>query len=314
MKQDLKELSIAVVGCGRMGRTRAERIGQLGGKVAFAIDPDPEAAAELGAERVAQVEELNPDHVDAVFLCTPPDARSSHVLELLSSGVPVFFEKPLARNAAEAEAWVRACPEGTVTGVGYQNRSRRSVIDACAAAREEGLVALVGHWACGQYARDWWKDPARSGGPLNEQMTHLVDLARAAAGEIEQVSALGAAAEQAPGSATDAAVAVRFESGVVGTLAYSCRASAKGIGLRLVTPSATHLLEGWDFRGPQSSGDEDPFVTETETFLRAVLDPAAPRPAVSVHEALRTQLAVDAIARSMAENRPSRPAASVAFR
>ncbi|MCA8948096.1 MAG: Gfo/Idh/MocA family oxidoreductase [Planctomycetes bacterium] len=305
------DLRIAIFGCGRMGKTRARCIEQLGGRIAFAYDVDPGAARTLGGgARVLDAPgDLDLDALDALFVCTPPGDRGTVELAALRHGHAVFVEKPLAVDLDAARPWVEAAAAGAgVTAVGYMNRYRSAVERALAVVRDEPPLLLCGVWASGKYARDWWLDPARSGGPLNEQMSHLLDLLRALGGEIATVAAAGPTSD--PRTATDAAVALTFAGDHAGTIAYSCRAETKGIGLRVVTPSRTVQLEGWDFRDAATPDDEDPFLAETAAFLAAAASKAAPHPRSEIADAARTQAVADAVAEALRSGRrvaPSTP-------
>ena len=296
---------IALIGCGRMGRVRAEALRALGESVALAYDPDDDAVRSSAPEARAlrDPRELEGEALDALFVCTPPGARGEAELACVRRGVPTFLEKPLAVDEEGARAWMDARGStSTLVAVGYMNRYRTSVLAARDKVRDEGLVAASGTWTCGPYARDWWRDPELSGGPLNEQMTHLVDLLRFVGGEVELVSTIGRADDSEPATASEAAIALRFEGGAVGTLAYSCEAKEKGIGLRLVTRQRPFALEGWDFQDPTApAADEDVFLAETRGFLALASGQARPDGLVDLDDAARTHRVVAAIRRSLAQ-------------
>jgi myo-inositol 2-dehydrogenase/D-chiro-inositol 1-dehydrogenase len=246
--------------------------------------------------------EVDWSEFDAAFVCVPPGARGIE-LAAVGAGVPVLVEKPLGLSAQDARALARAATlNGTRTAVGYMNRYRPAVREARRRLRAEPAFALTCHWVVGEYAKPWWRDPAGSGGPLNEQATHLVDLCRFLMGEIESVFAMSRGGERDPGRADALAVALRFASGVCGTLLYSCLAGAKHIGLEAFTPSGSQRLEGWDFRAPGTPPAADPnavFLAETAAFLGGDGDVLS-----DVRDALATQLVVDAIKASVRSGEP----------
>lgn len=298
------DLRIALLGCGRMGRTRAAAVEQLGGHLEWIYDPDRLAAKELAgttARVLEQSSELATEDVDALFVCTPPGTHGPVERACLARGVPVLIEKPLGVDFASAQRWVLARGEArTITSVGYMNRHRPSLVAARATIQNEGLIGLSGLWACGRYARDWWSDASLSGGPLNEQMTHLVDLMRWLAGEVDVVSSLGAGSQVDPETASETAIALRFKSGALGTLLYSCGTQEKGIGLRVVTRKRTIRLEGWDFQdSKQPPSEVDVFLTETRRFLDAVRTRTPSPELVDIEDVLQTQAVVDAIKQSL---------------
>lgn len=297
----IQDLSLALFGCGRMGCIRADLINQLGGRIAFAYDVDRSAAEKFQAsgrcsELLPTPDALDLSAIDALFVCTPPGSRGAVEVQAMRHGIGLFIEKPLAIDLRAAQLWAEAARVGnSVTSVGYMNRYRSSLERAKTIAQREGIVGLCAFWAGSEYRRTWWQDPNMSGGPINEQMTHLVDMLRAVGGDIHAVASVGAYPSVSPDNATDAAVALSFRGGFVGTITYSCRARHKGIGLTLLTPERTVKLEGWDFRDDETPNGEDPFLPETAAFLDAVAGSTSPRPRVDIAEAARTQRVVDAI-------------------
>jgi myo-inositol 2-dehydrogenase/D-chiro-inositol 1-dehydrogenase len=148
---------------------------------------------------------------------------------------------------------------------------------------------------------------------VNEQATHLVDLARYLVGEVRQVQAVVSEHPERPGMAGSAAVTLEFDHGVLGSLFYSCRATAKEIGFRVFTADGAVRLDGWDLvradadAAPGSSAPPadryQVFHDETAAFLAAVA--GGPRGGIrcDLEDAVRTQQVVDAIHRAAASRR-----------
>jgi predicted dehydrogenase len=219
-----------------------------------------------------------------------------------------LVEKPIGLSAQGGEeilAIEQSLNSKAINAVGYMNRYRPSVLELRRRLATATPVALHGTWVCGPYARDWWIDPKRSGGPLNEQATHLVDLFRFLGGEIIEVSGMCEEPAQTGGGSAYAG-AFRFESGVLGTLTYSCRAREKSIRLEAVTADKTHHLEGWDFRLEGVAPSTDPnaaFLAETEAFFTAVRTGNPASVLADLSEAVRTQRVVDALRESALSRR-----------
>lgn len=312
----MPELNVAVLGCGRMGRERARCVRALGARVSAFFDPDKERgtalAQEYGAIAVASQEELPWSRLDAVFFCTPPNCREQQAMAALREGVPFFAEKPvgLSKGAAgEVEAALLQRP--VLNAVGYMNRCRASILYARSALASCRLLGLAGFWVCKKYNVPWWLDDSASGGPLNEQATHLFDLCRFLAGEIDSVDAIAAQGSNVSAQALGSASTIRFASGSTGTLFYSCEARDKDIGLHLFTDCGSLYLEGWDFHlaastiegtKPLPAETEDIFLKETAQFLQAVQSGRQEEIPCSWRDAMRTQAAVDAARQSMSEH------------
>ena len=264
---------VAIVGCGRMGATRARACAALGVEVALLIDADPAAAEALAAEcagsRVlGQAQPGAFTGLDAVFVCAPPGARADATTAVIADEVPTFFEKPVGVSAGQAAPTAEALDRRSIrNAVGFHNRYRRSVRDARAELQADRPFAVVAHWVGPAYAKSWWLDESVSGGPINDQAIHLVDLCRYIVGEIADVSVQTRVAETG-GKLDTVGVALRFLNDACGVLLYSHLASTKQISLDAFTPSTTVSLEGWEFRRAQpDQDDEDVFVEETAAFL-----------------------------------------------
>ena len=306
---DFEGLRIAIVGCGKMGREHARAVTALGARVVTVCDPIAEsaralAAAHDGCTGVADPGGLDWRALDAIFICTPPVARGPLELAAIEAGVPFFVEKPIGLSAEHVAPILRALDRRPVIhSVGYMNRYRSSVRRARDHAAD-GAVAMSAAWIGKVYRLDWWLRADHSGGPLNEQGTHLVDLGRHLLGEVVEVAALSTQAPTDPATGSVAA-SLRFASGACGTLLYSCCASDKLIGVELYTRSRVVRLRDWELRlEGEPAPEEDVFVAQAAAFLTAVRA-GSPRTIRSTfQDALRTQLVVDALGRAIATGRP----------
>lgn len=305
----MSSLRVAIIGCGRMGTQHARVAARLGHRVAVVCDTDPARASLLAQTHphctaVADPGEIRWSALDAGFVCTPPFARGLAELMAAQAGVPLFLEKPIGLSASQCLPALRLIrASGTITSVGYMNRYRGSVQRVRDFLETEPALGFVGHWVGPAYRVSWWADPALSGGQLNEQCTHLIDLARYLVGEITEV---GAFAQRSPeDEARNAAVSVllRFQNGALGTVLCGCSAREKQIGCRIFTPRGQLTLEGWDFRLapivqlgdlPGAAGEEDVFFAETSAFLAAVQSGDARAIRCDLADAMRTQRVVDA--------------------
>lgn len=269
--------AVAIIGCGRMGRERAVQLRRLGATIALLVDESLEHARLLAADipgaRVAtSLDDAGTRGLDALFVCTPPGSRRASVAAAAKNGLALFVEKPIATTLEDA-AWMRdtTASAGIVTAVGYMNRYRRGVFQARRLAASSQVLGINCHWTCKPYSVPWWRQADQSGGPVNEQATHLVDLCRYVGGEIGHSQSYVSDNEETAGAL------FHFRSGALGTLLYSCGAPEKDIGLSVFTRDGAMHLDGWEFRltdntgstAEQSSAD-DPFAAETRTFISAL--------------------------------------------
>jgi predicted dehydrogenase len=293
-----------------MGQIRALASRDLGAAVVVVCDLDGDRAHKLaekvGARSVVDIAEVHLEELDALFLCTPPSVREIGA-KAIKCGVHLLVEKPLGVSTRACEPLIQALDSHPViTAVGYMNRYRPGVSQVRASLAKETPIGITINWFGGRYGVPWWYDPKQSGGPINEQCTHLVDICRYLIGEIVSVQAIvptGASIAE-----TDTiAVAVRFANEVLGTLLYSCKAAEKLVGLKIYTAHHSLCLEGWDFRLPednkQSLDKNAIFTIEVQSFLNAIITGESNKIRSDLRDALRTQRVVDAILKAASDGR-----------
>jgi myo-inositol 2-dehydrogenase / D-chiro-inositol 1-dehydrogenase len=305
-------LAVGIIGCGRMGRERARSAAASGARIAAVYDADRPRAVALASEYAGcrvfdSALEIVQFALSAVFVCTPPSARGPVELAAIHSGVPFFVEKPIGVSSIQALAIRDSLVDsGLVHAVGYQNRCRSSVQHARLVLSGRKVLAVSAYWVGRKYLVPWWLRSEDSGGPINEQATHLIDLCRHFCGEIVAATgSLGSAAGDS-GDPLSAAIALRFRSGAFGSLFYSCEADDKQIAFRIVTAEGGITLSNWDLVLSQndidstgiSSESEDIFVRETAQFLDAVKTGDPSGVACTFSDAWQSQLAVDHIVAS----------------
>ncbi|WP_128382100.1 Gfo/Idh/MocA family oxidoreductase [Streptomyces cavernae] len=124
-------MRVGIVGAGRMGRLHARTLLQLPDPPAVAVhDVDPDGAhrlaralAEETGARVTVRRTLAEvvAGVDALVVATPATQRRVPLLAAARAGVPVFCEKPLTADVAEARELAGALAHARVH-VGFQRR------------------------------------------------------------------------------------------------------------------------------------------------------------------------------------------------
>lgn len=297
----MNPVAVAIVGCGRMGRERAQHVVAAGGEIAALADGDVARAESLRRDHpkaiaVRSADELPWETLRGIFVCTPPADRLSIVEAAGRASAALFLEKPIAATLDDGRAIRDAARRaGIITSVGYMNRYRSGISYArrlLETSRE--VLGVACYWAGGRYRVPWWHDRDVSGGPINEQATHLVDLCRYLGGEIRDVQSFGAADE------TVVSAALAFESGAVGTLWYTCEAPEKTIGFFVFTRRGALQFSGWDFRlvgntidGHVDESGLDPFAAEVRGFIKAIATGQREHIRCDVSDAFATQTATD---------------------
>ena len=310
-------MQVAVVGCGRMGRERALAAASFGVETIFLLDEDG-SRAELLASACANThilkgaDALFDERPDALFICTPPFCRGPLELHAISSGIPFLVEKPIAVTSAQLQV-VRDHLKRTpvLTAVGYMNRYRNSVQHAKAVLRSRHLIGITAHWAGKKYGVPWWGILEQSGGPFNEQATHIMDLLRYFTNGVEP---LYAAAQAPHGLETTVLAVVGFTDNGLGSFLYSCEAKDKDIFVVFETAEGVVELRGWDLELVRNTIDEsrpDPeskriFEKETHAFLQAVASGNKNLVLCDFDDAYETQLLMDRVVKMIRPNSPNR--------
>lgn len=183
---DTDKLRIGFIGTGNIAR--GGHLRHLSGwddvdLVAF-CDIDERAAGsavqEYGGTAYTSTEcMLDEVALDAVYVCLPPFAHTDQEILAAQRGVALFVEKPLCvdlAKAAEINETIKNA--GVVSAVGYNWRS--TAITQIARERMAGrpVSAAFAYWIGGFPGVMWWRQQAQSGGQMNEQATHVVDIAR----------------------------------------------------------------------------------------------------------------------------------------
>lgn len=166
-----------------------ERIAESGAAdVAMICDASPPVLVETAlaapqAKVACDFGELLEGELDGIVIATPSALHAEQSIRALESGLAVFCQKPLGRNAAEVEAVIRAAEAadrllGVDLSYRYTEGMRR--IRETVANGEIGEVyacELVFHNAYGP-DKPWFYDAKLSGGGCVMDLgVHLVDLA-----------------------------------------------------------------------------------------------------------------------------------------
>ena len=222
---------VGIVGAGRIGRLHAANAGRVGLQVATVADARPEAAAELAEQVGARVAD-GFDGLDAVIVCSPPDAHAEVVEAAAAAGAHVFCEKPLAPDLEGCDRAIEACERaGVVLQVGFQRRfdgSFRALREAVESGKIGEPVLLRAS------SRDPYEPPPTYGASIFVDSTiHDLDLARYLVGsEIVEVSARAAKLATPDPHADTAVTTLVFASGALGAI-DNCWQSSYGYDQRV---------------------------------------------------------------------------------
>jgi predicted dehydrogenase len=251
----MKTIGIGLVGSGFMGRSHAHAFRAAPGVFELPLQPVFEMLADVNADAAAKAaatlgfarstgdwQALVADPaVELVDITTPNTLHMPIALAAIEAGKPVYCEKPLAPNAADAKRMVDAAErKGVMTAVGFNYLKNPMV----ALAREIVASGEIGEVVSfrGIHAEDYMTDPQapwtwrldKTGGHgvVADLGSHIISIARAIVGPIESlVGQIETVTKERPlaGSTEmravevddEARALVRFASGATGSLEAS---------------------------------------------------------------------------------------------
>jgi predicted dehydrogenase len=196
-------MKIGIVGCGLIGQRRALVAQEAGDAVLLVADLQPAAlaktAASLHTEGTQDWQKVTRHpQIEAVVVATFNKNLLPVTLDALENGKQVICEKPLGRNAGEAEAMVRAAARhDRILKVGFNHRHHSALWKAHELAQSGKIGPLMsiraayGHGGRPGYDQEWRANAdLAGGGELLDQGVHIVDLCRWFLGDFSQVSGM----------------------------------------------------------------------------------------------------------------------------
>ncbi len=192
----MNRLRIGLLGCGGIGKRHASAVAALSDQMQLVAccGRDPERtkafAVEQGASAFVDLDRMIEEgRPDLVVVALPPSAHQGEVERLAAAGIHLLVEKPIALEQARADAMVAAAKRsGVVAATGFMYRFG----DAVRRWKETdtGRAGLfAGSYHCNALHADWWREEAKSGGQMLEQVIHQIDLVRHLMGDPDSVVA-----------------------------------------------------------------------------------------------------------------------------
>jgi len=284
-----KELRVAVVGVGHLGRHHARIAASMRGVRCVGVHDHhdgraEDVAREYGLSVLRNLDEVA-EEAQAVVIATPTVTHAEIAISLLERGCDVMIEKPIASTVAEADRILAAArARGRVVQVGHVERYNPAVQAALAMATEVRFVEIQ---RLGVFTRR-----SLDVDVVLDLMIHDLQLVRALAGQPpEDVRAVGMPVLTDKIDVANARIA--FEGGCVANLTAS-RVSAETVReMRIFAPAVSLAVDmrAQSIRAFRMSRDgadpvlvpaavaverEEPLVREMADFVRAARDRGAP--------------------------------------
>ena len=239
------KVRVGILGAGFMGSAHAECYDLLDIPVAMIASRSPRGieASRPGTRWSADFEQVIADPaVDCVDITLPNHLHKDAALACIRAGKPFLIEKPLARNAAEAQAIVEAARSAGVTAVYGENvRFKPSMVRTKSIVDQGGLGKILllraNEVHNGPFHADWfWDSASTGGGAVIDMGIHgIFALEWFMGSRVKRVYAEAGVlkwADKCIGETEDTAVIVlRFENGGLAELVVSW-AIAGGIDVR----------------------------------------------------------------------------------
>jgi len=196
-----KKVKVGVIGVGLIAQLAHIPAYQEAGAEVVAICDIVEERAKKVAEKfsISRIytdykQLLSDPDIEAVSICTPNYLHAQMTIDALESSKHVLCEKPMAVNAKEAEAMLKAARKSEkILMMGFNNRFRgdaqklKQFIDS--GKLGEIYYARVGYMRRRGTPRGWFTVKAESGGgPVVDIGVHIIDLTRYLMGNPKPVS------------------------------------------------------------------------------------------------------------------------------
>ncbi|HWC99480.1 MAG TPA: Gfo/Idh/MocA family oxidoreductase [Candidatus Sulfopaludibacter sp.] len=214
----MKNLNIGMVGYGFMGRTHSNAFSQVSHFFDVPLRPVLKTVCARNAARaeafavrwgyqsvVSDWRELvESPEIDLIDIASPNDTHAEIAIAAAKAGKMVMCEKPLGRNAAEAEAMVHAVEAAGVANSVWYNYRRVPAVTLAKQIVDEGRLGKIFHYRA-KFLQDWtissdlpqggeglWRlDASVAGsGVTGDLLAHCIDTAMWLNGGIAEVSAM----------------------------------------------------------------------------------------------------------------------------
>lgn len=256
-------LRVAILGAGGIGARHAQAIAALPETMTLtaccgrSAESAEAFAARFKSRSYVDFERmLGEEQLDLLIVALPPFAHAGQVEKAASAGVNLLVEKPIALDMARARSMVAAAETAGVTAAcGFMYRFGAAVTawdDACAAGQTGAPAQFSGQFHSNALHAQWWRERARSGGQMVEQLIHIVDLARHMLGKPQSVFARAENLFHRDVAGYDSedisAMILVYEDGRLGVL-HASNAAVPGRWAKqwqMISHDMTAIFSGWN--------------------------------------------------------------------
>ncbi|MGL5838551.1 MAG: Gfo/Idh/MocA family protein [Sphingorhabdus sp.] len=294
----MRRLRVGLLGCGGIGIRHARSVAALADRMELVaccgrdLERTQGFATEHGGTAYVDLDRmLDEAKPDLMIVTHPPYTRNGEVEHIAAAGIHLLVEKPIALDRAAADAMVSAVQvSDVVAAIGFMYRHGEAV-KAWQMADAGRVGMMTAAFQCNHLHAPWWRDEAKSGGQILEQLIHLIDLVRHHMGEPDSVYARRSRLFHAePGYDVEDVSAIVFgwDDGRIATLNAN-NIAVNGIWHKewaLFSERMTGRFTGWndaEFRNADGQGvpriiqgADDPFVAQLADLADAICDNRPP--------------------------------------
>lgn len=183
-------MKLGIIGCGLIGKKRADTAIMEGDDLAFVCDTDAKRvnalAAKTGAKQISDWREAVTQQVDMIIIATTHQSLAEISTRAVEAGKHVLVEKPAGCSLEDVTALQEAGDKhARYVKVGFNHRFHPALQKAHQLVAEGFLGPLMfvrgryGHGGRKGYENEWRCSRDQSGGgELIDQGSHLIDLSR----------------------------------------------------------------------------------------------------------------------------------------
>jgi len=227
-------MKLGIVGLGWWGQKLVHSLYGKNKDIVFthAVTKEPQDVQQYALEHQLTIltemsELLKLPEIDAIVLATPHSLHVEQIIACAQAGKPVFCEKPLAMNVADAKRAIEACLQANIVlGLGTNKRfwpcmtELKKIMDTGVIGK---LLHVEGHYSNENTGRHFsaWRTHAHEApaAGLTGAGLHVLDALISYAGPVKQVQAQVISTRPQPSPLDTVTAMFEFASGVSGTMA-----------------------------------------------------------------------------------------------
>lgn len=218
--------NLVVLGAGLIGSRHAKSILESERcNLVAVVEPNPALHSDPTIQYLTSVDDVT-EHVDGAIIATPTSTHFSVGAAVAEKGWHMLIEKPVTATDKEADELEKLVTAAGVHCLVGHHRRYHVAIDKLKELIAQDVIGtpvtstmiwavkkpddyFVGNWRAGE------------GSPIMINTVHDLDILRFVLGEVDTIISLGSAMQRKSGRVESAAIALRFETGMVATISVT---------------------------------------------------------------------------------------------